>query len=83
MGCYGNSMVDFQVLDFQVLLLSFISECAVTWCSSIEIIPCVTIAVALTTEVQPIEVRVMTVVVPPGTSVHYSTVTTPPVMSLS
>ena len=58
----------------------WIAKCAPTWCSSIEIIPCDTIGVALIVQVQPIEVGVGTVVVPPGTSIRWSTITTVPVI---
>ena len=58
----------------------WIAKCAVTWCSSIEMRPCDTTAVALTTEVQPIEVWLGTGVVPPCSLPVHSTVTTPPVI---
>ena len=79
MGCHGESVHGrFSVTPFQLHI--WIAKCAPTWCSSIEMIPCDTTAVALTTEVQPIEVWVGTGVVPPGTLPVHSTVTTGPVI---
>ena len=44
----------------------WIAKCTPTWCSGIEIQPCDTITVILTTEVQPVEVWVPTIAVPPS-----------------
>ena len=71
--CGGSSVTPFQ-------LHIWIAKCAPTWCSSIEIQPCDTSGVALTTEVQPIEVWLKTAIVPPCSLVWHCTVTTEPVI---